>query len=53
VIGRPDFEELVFFQEVNTQCISALFALEQVNQKLDELQLSREPGPLSARLFKK
>ena len=44
MIGRPDFEELVFFQEVKTQCISALFALEQINQMLDELQIPREPG---------
>ena len=41
---RPNFEELVFFQEVKTQCISALFALEQVSQKVNELQLPREPG---------
>ena len=44
MIGRPNFEELVFFQEVKTQCISALFALEQVDQKLDELQQSPKPG---------
>lgn len=38
MIDRPEFEDLIYFQEVKTQCNSVLFALEQFNRRIQEMQ---------------
>ena len=35
-MDRPEFEDLIYVQEVKTQCTSALFALEQFNRCIEE-----------------
>ena len=43
---RPEFENLIYLQEVKTQCSSVLFALEQFNKRLQEFT---QPGKLEDR----
>jgi len=33
---RPEFEDLIYLQEMKTQCISVLFALEQFDKRIEE-----------------
>ena len=37
MIDRPEFEDLIYLQEVKTQCNSVLFALEQFNKRIQEM----------------
>lgn len=36
-MDRPEFEELIYLQEVKTQCNSVLFALEQFDERIQEV----------------
>lgn len=42
-MDRPKFEDLIYFQEVKTQCISVLFALEQINRRIEEIHQPHIP----------
>jgi hypothetical protein len=45
-MDRPDFEDLIYFQEVKTQCNCVLFALEQFNKRIEEIhQPHKFDGP--------
>ena len=42
MIDRPEFEDLIYFQEIKTQCNSVLFALEQFNKRIQEMHQPRK-----------
>ncbi|MEX2125960.1 MAG: hypothetical protein WD795_18870 [Woeseia sp.] len=43
MIDRPEFDNLVYLQEIKTQCNSVLFALEQFNMRIGEINQPHKP----------